>query len=501
MNIHDFFKKFEGTSLSYDDLILLPNFIDFGVEEVHLTTRLTRDLHLKAPFISSPMDTVSESDLVISLALLGGIGVIHYNMTPEEQVEQLKKVKRFKNGVITDPITLPKTATIREVQGIREKHGYSTIPITDGGVLLGMITKYDYSTLVEGCLDQKVTERMIPIDSLVTTTSKELAELGLTHANEKLLTSHSGAMPILDESGKLVGLITRSDLEKHQNYPNASLDSSQSLLVGAAVETWAEKAYPRIEAVSPFVDVVVFDTSQGYTSYEIELIRWVKKNYPDIQVIAGNVVTEAGCKALIDAGADAIRVGMGCGSICTTQEVAGVGRGQASAVYECSKADIPVIADGGIRHSSDMIKALSLGANAVMLGSLLAGTAEAPGTTKVKDGVFLKEYRGMGSLEAMQSGSATRYGIQKSQVRVPEGVQGLVPYAGNLSQVFHVMMQGMRQGFHKLGYRTIADLHIALKNNQLQLERRSEASKQEGRVHSLAHAERTQSPAEVLCQK
>jgi IMP dehydrogenase len=492
MKISHFFQHFSGTSLTYDDLILLPKFVDFSVDEIELGTKLTREINLNIPLVSSPMDTVTESELAIAIALQGGIGMIHYNMPPEEQRREALKVKRFKNGFVSDPITLPPQATIRDVIRIRKDHGYSTIPITENGSprgqLLGMIAKYDYSSFTSDYLEKKVSERMIAIEHLPSATFSELCDengiFNLVHANEKLLEAHSAALPIIDQNGCLLYLITRSDLDKHQNFPNAALDTNNSLLVGAAVETWKSKAEVRIEQLADIVDVIVFDTSQGHTLYELELIRWTKQHFPNLQVIGGNVVTQDGCRALIQAGADAIRVGMGSGSICTTQEVGGIGRGQATAVYlcaeECSRYGVPVIADGGITKSSDIVKALALGAGSVMLGSLLASTDEAPGRSQIKDGIRLKEYRGMGSAQAMDKGSSVRYGTHQSVIRVPEGVSGMVPSRGSISEWVPCLLQGVRQGFHKLGYRTLNYLDDAV-----ELEKRSDGAKREGQVHNL----------------
>lgn len=492
MDIHKFFQTFAGHSLTYDDLIFLPNYVDFSPHEVDLSTQLTRDIRLNIPVVSSPMDAVTEAELAISLALQGGIGIIHYNMSSEEQLRQVQRVKRFKNGFVSDPITLSPSSTIREVIKIRQEYGYSIVPITKDGTqrsrFVGMITKYDYSRFSEGCLNKYVWERMVPVENLTVATIEELSNNGafdLNQANERLLDSHSAALPIVDREGCLLHLITRSDLEKHQNFPNASLDESKALLVGAAVETWPEKAQERIQIMNGTVDVIVFDTSQGYTQYELDLIRWTKKHYPHLQLVGGNVVTEEACHALIGAGADAIRVGMGSGSICTTQEVGGIGRGQATAVYNCVSAcrekGIPIIADGGICKSADIVKALALGASSIMMGSLLACTNEAPGRSQIKDGIMLKEYRGMGSLKAMEKGSSVRYSIQNSSIRVPEGVSGVVTSRGSVSEWVPCLMQGVKQGLHKLGNPSITHLH----QNKIHVERRSEEAKREGSVHSL----------------
>lgn len=374
MKIHHFFEKLSTYSLTYDDLILLPNYVDFPMEQVSLSTYFTRKIKLDIPIVSSPMDTVTESELALALALLGGIGIIHCNMSPEHQWEHLKKVKAFK----------------------------STLP------------------------------------------------------------------------------------------------------VGAAIETWTEKAQERIKTIHRDADVVVFDTSQGFTKYQIDLIRWTKTNYPHLQIVGGNVVHDDACKALIEAGADAIRVGMGSGSICTTQQITGIGRGQASAVYECARvcrqAEVPIIADGGIRHSADIVKALALGGSTVMLGSLLAGTHESPGRRVLKEGISLKEYRGMGSKESMQRGSAVRYQVHNSLNRVPEGVSGLVVSRGPISDLISNMMQAIRQGFHKIGVATIQHLHGRLDNNNIRLERRSEEAKREGYVHGL-HAIKEQNSDQQMEEK
>ncbi|MCB1135175.1 MAG: IMP dehydrogenase, partial [Chlamydiia bacterium] len=441
--------------------------------------------------------TVTEWEMATALALQGGLGFIHYNMTPEQQLEHVKRVKRFKNGFVIDPVTLPAKARIRDVVGIREKHGYSIVPITDtgkpGGVLLGMITKYDYSAFSEEYLDKSVAERMTPLERLPVVTLDEITIDGqpnLAKANERLLDSHGAAMAIVDGRGGLLYLITRSDLQKHNDYPHASTHAdSKALLVGAAVETWPARAHERLEVLQADVDVVVFDTSQGYSTFEIELIRHTKKHYPHIQVVAGNVVTAEACAALIEAGADAIRVGMGIGSICTTQEVGGIGRGQATAVYrcavECRKHGVPLIADGGISKSSDIVKALALGADCVMLGSLLACTEEAPGQCEIKDGVKLKHYRGMGSQAAMACGSSVRYGIQNSRVQIPEGVSGQVTYKGKVCEWVPILTQGVRQGLNKLGVRGLDHLHSCFDTNSLGMERRSDGAKREGGVHDL----------------
>lgn len=497
MELAQFFSAFAGQSLTYDDLIFLPDYVDFPIEDVSLRTKLTRQISLKKPIVSSPMDTVTEYEMAIALALQGGIGIIHYNMTPEEQLQHILRVKRFQNGFITDPITLSPKDSLQKAVEIKKEQRYSIIPITEDGKthgrLCGMLTKYDYSTFSKDHTTKTVGERMTPLNVLAVAVFEELLNeqgvFDLAKANERLLDSHSGALPVVDAKGNLRYLITRSDLEKHQNYPHSSVDRSHALLVGAAVETWAEKAEARIETIADHADVIVFDTSQGYSKYELDLIRWSKKRYPDLQIIGGNVVTASACKALIDAGVDGIRIGMGSGSICTTQEVGGIGRGQATAVYECGRVcqqhGVPLIADGGISKSADIVKALVLGASAVMLGSLLASTDEAPGGSQIRDGIRLKEYRGMGSMKAMERGSSLRYGTQSSAIRVPEGVSGMVPSRGSIAEWVPFLIQGIKQGFHKLGLPRVAELEDARLNGKVNLELRSEGAKREGQVHNL----------------
>lgn len=497
MKILKFFDKFEGESLTYDDLILLPRYVDFGLGEMSLSSQLTREIRLNSPIVSSPMDTVTEASLAIAVALQGGLGILHYNMSPEEQLSHVRMVKRYKNGFVQRPLALPPTATIEDVIRIKQEHGYSIIPITEtgqvGSRLLGMVTKYHYSAFSEGSSQRTVAETMTATAELPVAELDEVAEQGhpcLEKANRYMLERHAPALPIVDKQGQLVSLITRSDMEKQENYELASVNPRDgSLLVGAAVETWPQKAQERLEVIADTVDVVVFDTSQGYTKYELDLIRWTKQHYPHLQVIGGNVVTQEACEALIAAGVDGIRIGMGSGSICTTQEVGGVGRGQVSALYQCGqvclKAGVPLIADGGIAKSADMIKAMLLGASTVMLGSLLACTEEAPGRTLVHEGVKVKSYEGMGSLSAMARGSSYRYSTQNSRIRMAEGVAGKVTYKGPVSVWVPQLIQGMMQGMHKLGVRSVEEGHELLKRGELELERRSEGAKKEGRPHHL----------------
>lgn len=369
MRIHDFFAKFEGESLTFDDLILHPDYTDVPQSAIDLSTPLTKNLTLTLPIISSPMDTVTEGKLAAAMAEKGGIGLIHFNMPVEKQLEEI------------------------------------------------------------------------------------------------LLAREMGAN-----------------------------------LVGAACETWAEGAARRLAKLAGHVDAIVFDTAHGHTQFQLSLIRWVKEHYPSLQVIGGNVVTAKGAEALVEAGADALRVGMGIGGICTTQMVSGIGRGQASAIYECARvareANVPVIADGGIRKTGDMVKAFCLGASTVMLGSMMASTEESAGAMMEIDGVPVKQYRGMGSLSAMEQGSFSRYGLSNSGPRVPEGVVGQVPCRGSASSVLDEIRQGILQGLHRTGICSIPGLHEKLHSNNVHVERRSESARREGGLHGLLPSKKQ---SEVAC--
>ncbi|MBI4441693.1 IMP dehydrogenase [Candidatus Woesearchaeota archaeon] len=494
MDAAAFFSLFQGYSLAYDDLILLPSYVDFGVGDVSLNTKVTRSLSLALPFMSSPMDTVTESKLAIALALEGGLGVIHYNFPPDRQAEEVAKVKRYKNGFITEPYTLSPMQTIDDAAALNEKHGYTTIPIThDGsphGQLVGLLTKFDYShRLHKG---RKIHERMRALGEIPVARHDELIEnneLSLHLANLMLLEKRGIVLPVIDAQGNLEYLVTRTDLEKREAYPFASLDAKKQLLVGAAVETHPTARERIRKLVQAGVDVLVFDTSQGYSLFELNLLQETKEQYPHLQLVAGNVVTAEAAEKLIAAGADAVRVGMGIGSICTTQEVCAAGRGQATAVYACAATSaqygVPVIADGGISKISHITTALGLGAACVMMGSLFACTDEAPGEMVLEDGVQLKKYRGMASPEALAAGGAKRYSLEKERVRVPEGVAGKVLSRGSIHSWVPLLAAGVRQGLQKLGARSVTTLQQALTSGAIGIERRSEGAKREGGVHDL----------------
>lgn len=481
----------QGIGLTYDDFILLPGHIDFAVDEVQLESRISKELSVKVPIVSSPMDTVTESNMAIHMALLGGIGIIHYNCSAEEQAAEVRKVKRYKNGFITDPLVLTPKHLVSDVLKIQQQFGFSGIPITDtgamGGKLLGMVTKRDLDV---------VDDFTVPLEQVMTrdlVTAKE--GMTLEETNVVLLQSKKGKLPIIDSEGRLVALMSFNDWRKNKDFPLATKDSQKRLIVGAAVGTRPED-WQRLEGlVKAGVDLVVLDSSQGDSIYQLDMVRRAKQTYPDLQIIGGNIVTQRQAAHLIEAGVDGLRIGMGVGSICTTQEVTAVGRPQATAVYKVAQYarqhGIPVIADGGVSTIGHALKAVALGASCVMMGSMLAGTSETPGEYFYKDGVRLKKYRGMGSAEAMEKGSAIRYFNESSRVRVAQGVSGAVIDKGSIRRYLPYITQGMKHGMQDLGLRSVSKLHEALNTGELRFERRSPAARMEGGVHSLHSYEKS----------
>ncbi len=472
-------------SLTYDDIIILPGHIDFAAQAVSLRTKLTREITLNTPLTSSPMDTVTEAEMAIQLALLGGLGFIHYNNTPEEQAAIVRRVKRFENGFITDPIVLGPHHKIRDVDAIRAAHGFSGIPITETGdlqgKLIGIVTNRDTD------LEQN---REIPLREVMTTALVTAPEgISLREANQILKESKKGKLPIVDRRGYLVSLVSRTDLLKNRDYPEASKSNQKQLMVGAALSTRPEDR-ERLEAlVAAGVDVVVIDAAQGDSTFQAETIRHIKRNHKSVQVIGGNIVTQKQCAALIAAGADGVRIGMGPGSICITQETMAVGRGQAAAVYHSALAardsGVPVVADGGIRDIGDVTKALALGAGTVMMGSMFAGTTEAPGEYFYKNGMRVKRYRGMASIEAMEQGGSKRYFADREQILVAQGVSGFVVDKGSVKNLVPYILQGLRHSFQDLGVRDVTSLHDALYGDSLLFELRTHSAQKEGGVHSL----------------
>lgn len=478
---------FERTpyALTYNDIILMPGHINFAPADVDLSTRLTREITLRRPLVSSPMDTVTEHRMAIALALCGGIGIIHYNCTIDEQVAQVKKVRRFENGFILDPLVLSPDHTIADVHRIKRQHGFSGIPITEDGTiktkLVGMVTNRD----IDFETDHSRKLRDVMTTDLIT------ARKGITlnQANEILRESKKGKLPVIDEQGRLVALTSRRDLRKNRDYPDATKDAKKNLMVGAAISTKPEDR-DRMDALAEAgVSAVVIDSAQGDSSFQHEMIGYIKKKHPEVQVIGGNVVTERQAEALIKAGADSLRIGMGPGSICTTQEVMAVGRSQGTAVYYTAKAaakhGVPVIADGGISVIGQIMKALSLGASAVMCGSLFAGTDESPGEYVYREGVRLKVYRGMASLDAMKAGGNKRYFTEQQDVKVAQGVSGFVQDRGSMFDLVAYLSQGLRLAFQDAGVRSVSQLHEGMAKGTLRFELRSPSAQREGGVHDL----------------
>ncbi|MEO8740630.1 MAG: IMP dehydrogenase [Casimicrobiaceae bacterium] len=469
-------------ALTFDDVLLLPAHSSVVPRDVSLQTRLTVSITLNIPLLSAAMDTVTEARLAIAIAQEGGMGVVHKNLTPKAQAAQVAKVKRFESGVVKDPITIPPTMSVREVVALTRQHRISGLPVVDGKKVVGIVTNRDLR--FETHLDQPVANIMTQRDRLVTvpegTELERAKELMHEHRLERVL--------VIDDNFELKGLITVKDILKATEHPFACKDDRGQLRVGAAVGTGGDTE-ERVEAlVAAGVDVIVVDTSHGHSQGVLERVRWIKRAYPKLQVVGGNIATAAGARALADHGADGVKVGIGPGSICTTRIVAGVGVPQITAILgalEGAGHDVPLIADGGIRYSGDIAKAIAAGAASVMLGSLFAGTEESPGDTELYQGRSYKSYRGMGSLGAMQQGSADRYfqdteGEGQAEKLVPEGIEGRVPYKGPLSAVIHQLTGGMRAAMGYCGCPTIESMRT-----QSQFVEITSAGIRESHVHDV----------------
>ena len=448
-------------ALTFDDVLLLPGYSEVTAKDVSLATRLTRNISLNVPLVSAAMDTVTEASLAIALAQEGGIGIVHKNFTIQEQAEQVRRVKKFESGVVKDPITIDHTATIAELIDLTRAHGISGVPVMKNGDLAGIVTRRDLR--FETDTSQSMSAIMTPRNQLVTVkegaTSDEVQRLLHQHRIEKIL--------VVDDAGSLKGLITVKDFDKAESFPYACKDKFGQLRVGASVGTSTDTD-ERVEAlVTAGVDVLVVDTAHGHSLNVLSRVRWIKDNFPSVDVIGGNIATANAARALVEAGADGVKVGIGPGSICTTRIVTGMGVPQISAVSNVAAAiaetEVPLIADGGIRFSGDIAKALVAGAHSVMLGGMFAGTEEAPGEVELYQGRTYKSYRGMGSIGAMaqKQGSSDRY-FQDSSVGseklVPEGIEGRVPYKGPVSAIIHQLMGGVRSSMGYAGCASVDDM-------------------------------------------
>ena len=462
MSNNEFFNRFEG--LTFDDVVVVPGYSDVLPDMVSTSTTFARDIELTVPLVSAAMDKVTEARLAIAIARNGGLGIIHRNLTIEDQAIEVRRVKRSQSGMITDPVTLSPTATLAEAEQLMNRYHFSGVPITDSnGTLVGILTNRDIRFCKQSDYTRSVTEFM-------TSTGLVTASEGtsLDDARSILQEHRIEKLPLVDSAGKLRGLITVKDIMKRQEFPNATRDSGGRLRAGAAVGV-GEDLEERVSAlVAAGVDAVVVDTAHGHSAGVMNAVQRIKSAWPDLAVVAGNVVTEEGVDALHSTGVDAVKVGVGAGSICTTRVVAGAGMPQLSAIWHTAQRakqlGIPLIADGGVTYSGDLVKAFAAGATVVMLGSLLAGTDEAPGEVELFEGRRYKSYRGMGSLGAMQGLGADRYGTAqgdgaKRNKLVPEGIEGRVAYAGSITDVIYQLVGGLRSGMGYAGAANLADLH------------------------------------------
>lgn len=480
------FKNIEK-KLTFDDVLLVPQYSEILPAMVDVKSKLTRNVTVNVPLVAAAMDTVTESEMAIAMALHGGIGIIHKNLNPEAQAREVAIVKRFENGFIKNPITLSPEHSIQDAYNIRKEEGYKAIPITEdgkqNGKIVGLLTANDY--FINKHRDCKVKDRMTPFDKLL------VAEGGVTleEANDILEESkHSKLIVVNNKKDRnLKALVTRRDIERKQDYPNVNVDKDNNLIVGAAVGP-ANNMEERVELlVKAGVNVLVVDTAHGHSKGVIETVKYIKKNYKNMDVIAGNIATADAVKALAQAGADAVKVGIGPGSICTTRIIAGIGVPQLSAIHDCvieaRKHKIPVIADGGVKYSGDVAKALAAGASTVMVGSLLAGTKESPGEMVYIGGKTYKTYRGMGSVGAMSEGGKERYGqadIQQEEKFVPEGIEGQTIYKGSVEGEIYQLVGGLKSSMGYQGAKNIAELHKKAKFVQI-----SAASLRESHPHDI----------------
>ncbi|KAF2638822.1 inosine-5'-monophosphate dehydrogenase-like protein [Massarina eburnea CBS 473.64] len=491
----------QNGGLTYNDFLMLPGYIGFPAAEVTLDSPVTKRITLKTPFVSSPMDTVTEHNMAIHIALLGGLGIIHHNCSVEEQADMVRKVKRFENGFILEPVVISPTTTIAEAKALKEKWGFGGFPVTENGTLrsklVGIITPRDVQ--FHDNVDDPVTAVMST--DLITATE----DVDLKQANDILSKSKKGKLPIVDKNFNLIALLSRSDLMKNLHYPLASkLPKSKQLIAAAAIGTRPEDKARLQKLADAGLDIVVLDSSQGNSMYQIEMIKYVKEKYPGLDVIGGNVVTRDQAAALIAAGVDGLRIGMGSGSACITQEVMAVGRPQATSVFNvtsfASRFGVPCIADGGIQNVGHIVKGLALGASTVMMGGLLAGTTESPGQYFVShDGQLVKAYRGMGSIAAMEDKKAgvgskdakasnagtARYFSEGDHVLVAQGVSGSVRDRGSVTKFVPYLMAGVQHSLQDIGVQSIKALQEGVVDGTVRFELRTASAQAEGNVHGL----------------